>query len=640
MKYYHKALSGFAQIKQVNLIPVIDQYQDLINQRLKSRGKKDMIAFSKSLLSYGERYALHQDVEPIPWTRSDKDGFPYCISLMKPLLRGEPMEAVLALSVLRTVEMFRNPISKDIGSVINPPSGKMTHLQDILEFIPVWLKRLSISIDLPEMDYHMSMKNGPNGPALSTSGTDVTALKSDKLLMDSITTVQEILCDPSPMTREFTESKSDQPIHSKLTQFPEKSGKTRTIAVVDYYSQRCLRPLHKGLMKILANLKTDGTYSHRHVGKFAQTATADKADVVCADLTAATDRFPAIIQKALLTELIKDNRLSNSLYNLLAKRVFTVAWSGEKVTYEVGQPMGAYASWPLFALSHHLVVEYCAHKARVPRVSKLYRLIGDDVIIKSQKLGQYYLSVMKDLGLEINYDKTVISKQKDSYSAAEVAKQLFLNGNNLTPLTPGAIANLKSPHLINFQMKEIMDRYALDAEAPAVLFELFFPISQGSKKREQALLNLCNPWNGSMMLSKEVSGTPNPWAQVDRNEFLTTFYNVRRDLLAAKAENLMMSVFSSEIPETYEKGRLRPDGNPQTEAEYYAEMQLRCDLEKALYGMPFDQMIKDYPDSFMPVEYIANPLDVQFVPTKVARRIHETTVINEVYTLLSYKLNK
>jgi hypothetical protein len=36
---------------------------------------------------------------------------------------------------------------------------------------------------------------------------------------------------------------------------------------------------------------------------------------------------------------------------------------GDTVRYNCGQPMGAYSSFAVFSLCHHLIVQYCARKA-------------------------------------------------------------------------------------------------------------------------------------------------------------------------------------------------------------------------------------------------------------------------------------
>jgi hypothetical protein len=45
----------------------------------------------------------------------------------------------------------------------------------------------------------------------------------------------------------------------KLSFLAEPGGKTRVIAIGDYWSQIALRPLHDTIMKMLKRLETDGT---------------------------------------------------------------------------------------------------------------------------------------------------------------------------------------------------------------------------------------------------------------------------------------------------------------------------------------------------------------------------------------------
>jgi hypothetical protein len=339
------------------------------------------------------------------------------------------------------------------------------------------------------MDYHYTVKNGPNGPALATSDKDLGVVTSDKKLFEAIRTVSSQLSDEFPPDESF--NRKDEGIHSKLTQFPEKAGKTRTIAVVDYYSQRALRPLHRALMAALKSLVSDGTYSHNNVGQYAAQATKEQSFIFCADLTAFTDRFPAVIQKHLLFELLKDNeQLAAAFWTLLAERQFTVAWSGEQVTYSCGQPMGAYSSWPLCSLAHHLVIEYCGQG--IKDIKSKYRMIGDDVIITNEVMAQKYQEVIQALGVCINYGKTVTSPKNDQHSAAEVAKQLFVNGQTLTPLTPGIMRSLKNPMLFNSTLTVLQNRYTSNIDH-ARLVEILFP---SEKVRKQVWTLTTNPIDG------------------------------------------------------------------------------------------------------------------------------------------------
>lgn len=515
IKEFHKGLTAIAKCFDIEIQTLTRVWCDIYETRKKFRGKADAVKFCKELNTVAERYALHQRIEPIPWTRSSKDGLPLVLDRFKPYLRSkDSRKVIMALSVMRTIECLRLPISKDISSVIDPPKGiDYTLMEDIISFIPEWLKGLKPLV-FPEMKYHLTVKNGPNGHALLSSDKDVRSVMNDSKLYGAIRTVEKHLADEHPM--EDTEAQYQGVYHSKLTQFPEKSGKTRTIAVIDYYSQRCLKPLHEGITKLLSRMVSDGTFSHLNVGKFAKRKTEEKSYIFCADLTAATDRFPKQILEALLRGLVKETELASSLWTLLAERTFRVAWSGELVTYSCGQPMGCYSSWPLFALGHHLVVEYAAKLAgyRPRKAANLYRLIGDDVIITEELTSQYYQNIMTSLGLVINKGKTVESLPSQPHSCAEVAKQLYLNGTCLSPLTPGIVRDLRKPHMFNACFGILSDRYDfISSDLPPILINELYPKIQ---KRKLVCLLASNPINGVIKPGKPGYDLSN-WKDLDLN---------------------------------------------------------------------------------------------------------------------------
>jgi len=84
--------------------------------------------------------------------------------------------------------------------------------------------------------------------------------------------------------------------------------------------------------------------------------------------------------------------------------------------YSVGQPMGSYSSWAAFTLTHHLVVQYCAKKAnKFPFTN--YIILGDDIVIKDNKVAWNYIKYMNKLGVDISPHKTHVSK--DTYEFAK-----------------------------------------------------------------------------------------------------------------------------------------------------------------------------------------------------------------------------
>jgi len=70
--------------------------------------------------------------------------------------------------------------------------------------------------------------------------------------------------------------------------------------------------------------------------------------------------------------------------------------------------MGAYSSWAMLALSHHVIVQMAAIKAGFSSFSD-YCVLGDDIVIANDAVAREYLALMETLGVDINLTKSVIS---------------------------------------------------------------------------------------------------------------------------------------------------------------------------------------------------------------------------------------
>jgi hypothetical protein len=87
----------------------------------------------------------------------------------------------------------------------------------------------------------------------------------------------------------------------RISHIPEPGGKTRTIAIGDYWSQTALRPFHNIVMGVLRRLVTDGTWDQH--AQFDRIRCEAQAPVYSFDLSSATDRFPIKIQQHLVAAL-------------------------------------------------------------------------------------------------------------------------------------------------------------------------------------------------------------------------------------------------------------------------------------------------------------------------------------------------
>jgi len=144
----------------------------------------------------------------------------------------------------------------------------------------------------------------------------------------------------------------------------EAAGKLRNFAIVDIWTQSLLRPLHDALFKLLKSLPNDGTFDQ---DASFQRCVEKASKSHCAfgyDLSAATDRLPISLQVHILGSLL-GYKLAENWKTLLVGREYIVPKNRYGidlpfVKYAVGQPMGALSSWAMLALTHHIIVQYCA----------------------------------------------------------------------------------------------------------------------------------------------------------------------------------------------------------------------------------------------------------------------------------------
>jgi len=322
---------------------------------------------------------------------------------------------------------------------------------------------------------HTSTKKGPQGQALLASLSELTLLPPTlveyiKLLggnslgkmIDENLEALDILefIKPKKLAGYFSVARwwrtlfpTKSSVIRKLSYFPDKEGKTRVIAIFDYWSQCSLRPLHLHINKLLKSLQTDYTFNQ---GGFKDRLPAEPTGSYHSiDLSAATDRMPIALQKRVIEYLFNDAAKANAWKEILVGYDFTVKGSNKEtltVNYGAGQPMGAYSSWPTMALTHHILVQVSALRAGVLNFRsrtyfKGYALLGDDLRIDHSLVASEYLNLIAQLDMPYSAPKTHVSKH-----GFEFAKRWWcLN----TEVTGFSISGLNSvwksyPLLINF----------------------------------------------------------------------------------------------------------------------------------------------------------------------------------------------
>lgn len=284
--------------------------------------------------------------------------------------------------------------------------------------------------------FHNTSKGGPTGKALINSLLDlknlppklihsIKTLGGEKLSkeMDKLVPLISDIQDD----KIYTFSDNSNTVIRKLSYIYEAEGKTRIIAMLDYWSQTCLKPLHNSLFELLRGIEQDCTFNQSKV-KFQDGIN------ICKDLSKATDRFPLEVQVAVLNRLLflsgyKNHLdLANAWKDIMVGYPYTTPEGDKQVFYACGQPMGAYSSWALFSLCHHLLIRAAARKCGYKDFKKYY-VLGDDSMIYSDKtIGvQYDLIMSTYLGVECSDIKSTSSE-----SFMEFAKRYFLPEGEVT----------------------------------------------------------------------------------------------------------------------------------------------------------------------------------------------------------------
>jgi len=237
---------------------------------------------------------------------------------------------------------------------------------------------------------------------------------------------------------------------SSLALLPEPAGKVRTIAIVDYWTQRLMKPVHDWMMSVLALLPGDATFAQEDslesYVRYCQVEGINKHYSI--DLKSATDLIPITLYEVLL-EGIWGKEKTEIWISLLTDRWFRVPddelvrsdLRGSVVRYGRGQPMGALSSWASMALVHHALELFSAQRAGLDPVTfQAYRILGDDNVTGNASVAVQYLQATRLLGVPTSPAKTLEGK------LFTFASQKFCDGVNLSPLSLREELGVKTTH--------------------------------------------------------------------------------------------------------------------------------------------------------------------------------------------------
>lgn len=418
---------------------LVREWVGTVSKRLDTRGPLDTIAWIKGIRLCCTKYLAGQPLEEVPgFGEKLVDGLPKepICQLFKSRVPAQVRLGLTLLNVSRILPGLKKP---DLSTVVNPCTVQLD--SSIRAELAAVTRSLGWKLPPIQWDgWHTTTKSGPNAQALIGSIEDASLLTESQIgdlgTLGGEELVQQIgilrLFSPLAWLQHFGLLPKGR--KAKLAKIKDKEAKCRIVGIIGYPIQSALYPLHKSLMRLLKGLKSDCTFNQ---GSFKATLST-KGPYYSYDLSAATDRFPVVLQVAVLAELTS-SEYAGAWERVINSLEFCVPWERTKgiervVRYSVGQPMGAYSSWALFAVTHHVLVRLAAKKAGMGVQFSRYALLGDDIVINHHGVAHQYLALLSQIGVDVSETKSHVSE--DTY---EFAKRWIHRGLEVSPAPLGSL---------------------------------------------------------------------------------------------------------------------------------------------------------------------------------------------------------
>lgn len=424
-------------------------------QILKLRGKPGAIIYAKQT-----RLKLYKILEEHSFEDISSKGFnvikfPRDLRFLKTVKIDKLYPSIrLLLSTLSVFRILRGDGTPSFET-IQKGSSQAGIPTDVENNIVPFLRSLSLNPKyfgsrnkkLDFKKYSMTVKAGPKGHALWTSYLDLLHLPES--LKEAIgrlggPKLQEDMSNYPvfiPFIREYLDARLVRRASTtlrKLSIIRDKEGKNREIAIMDYYSQQALQPLHKYLFKLLSRIPQDCTFDQ---GKNLLTLKpTEGSSYHSLDLSSATDRFPIEVQQKII-ETLFGREYAEDWKTVMVGYPFE--YRGNMITYARGNPMGAYSSWSAFTLAHHFFVYTACKNAKIHWKNCPYMLLGDDIVIADDKVAEEYIRLLERFDVPYNEGKS----HRSPY-LFEFAKRFVHCGTEISPFPLSGLYENRSNWLL------------------------------------------------------------------------------------------------------------------------------------------------------------------------------------------------
>lgn len=498
----------------------IKDYVEFYEKNSYCRGPANTVSKLKDTYGVSARFCASHSITGLSFTKANEFGLPTLVDTILPLLRGTINDRRAALFLLQLYKLVKvkgpdpstNSITQKFPFELNikgnylgeffHQSGQAQNMdREVLsKVITTFRKVVHEMFPTSKLEGRIkdlksgsrvfnTSKSGPSGPAIASAPIDYLGLKADCIL-DDITEISKLTQNyeliallrdqlDSPITLFNKDPSLLNPCSARLSVKTEVGAKTRLFAIGDYYTQSALLGFHKYLFRYLKGIPEDGTHSHNNVAQIVRDWTRmdrlSSHGVYSVDLTTATDRLPALFQREIVSSIV-GKKFSTHWLSLMVKRELLTP-KKSKIKYAVGQPMGFLSSWAMLAISHHVICKTALALSEQTNDDELnYVVIGDDVALRGEGFYRWYLVLMRDIlqvpisgskgfTCETQTDTNPLYGDKIKPITAEIAKRIFVGGEEITPVPPEAVkAGLEHPSDFPSLLQALFDRGVLNEE--------------------------------------------------------------------------------------------------------------------------------------------------------------------------------
>lgn len=417
---------------------LIQQWVRLVQKRAETRGTVETIGWIKAIRLSFTRFLSRTPLSESPGfgVQLDTFGLPIGNPLVPLFTSRDSTLLRLGFTLLSVSRILPGWKAPDLAPITTTGASFQPALAEEVSAV---VTELGWKLPFPEWEgCHVSTKSGPNAQALLGSIEDASLLTPRQLELLAVVGGEALvrlignirLISPLAWLAKFKLAPKGR--QSRLTLVKDKEAKVRIVAILDYWTQTALKPLHDLEMRFLKSLKPDCTFNQ---GSF-RAKLGSIGPFHSIDLTTATDRMPVWIQETILAVMLS-KEWAAAWRELLVDRDYDVTWvrnERRQVRYACGQPMGAYSSWATFSITHHAIVRVAAKRAGLPVTFSDYALLGDDIVIRNDAVAAEYRTLLSSLGVEVSVAKTHVSI--DTY---EFAKRWIHVGTEVSPAPLGSL---------------------------------------------------------------------------------------------------------------------------------------------------------------------------------------------------------